>query len=257
METEEVRILVPGTGTGIGPVNSTAVRGALPVLFFDIDNCLYPRSSNVQDTLSDLIDDYLSRELRLPRDQAIALHSQYFKTYGQTVEGLVRHHAIDALHYNSQVDDALPLETLLKPNPILRQFLQSIDTSKVRLWLLTNAYVTHARRVVKLLGIEDLFEGITYCDYEIVPFICKPQVGMFEKAMREAGVGDVGGCFFVDDSFGNCVGAKSFGWTACHLVETGLPIPESQASQHRIQHLEELTCIWPDFFRAKSVEILA
>lgn len=52
---------------------------------------------------------------------------------------------------------------------------------------------------MKLLGIEDLFEGITFCDYEIVPFVCKPQVGMFEKAMREAGVVDVGGCFFVGE----------------------------------------------------------
>ncbi|KAJ5739923.1 Pyrimidine 5-nucleotidase [Penicillium manginii] len=235
------------------PVNDIAVPAAssLPVLFFDIDNCLYPRSSNVQDTLSELIDDYLSRELDLPRSDAIALHTHYFKTYGQTVEGLVRHHAINALHYNSQVDDALPLETLLKPNPALRAFLLSIDRSKVRLWLLTNAYVTHARRVVKVLGVEDLFDGVTFCDYAGVPFICKPQVGMFEKAMREAGVDDV------DDSFGNCVGAKSFGWTACHLVESGLPVPESQASQHRIRHLEELSCIWPDFFRAKEVEILA
>ncbi|CAI7672173.1 unnamed protein product [Penicillium manginii] len=207
------------------PVNDMAVPAAssLPVLFLnnleplsDIDNCLYPRSSNVQDTLSELIDDYLSRELDLPRTDAIALHTHYFKTYGQTVEGLVRHHAINALHYNSQVDDALPLETLLKPNPALRAFLLSIDRSKVRLWLLTNAYVTHARRVVKVLGVEDLFDGVTFCDYAGVPFICKPQVGMFEKAMREAGVDDVGGCFFVGELV---IYAPWFGWTSLEIME--------------------------------------
>jgi pyrimidine and pyridine-specific 5'-nucleotidase len=125
------------------------------------------------------------------------MHQEYFKKYGQTVEGLVRHHEVDAIHYNSQVDDALPLETLLKPNPQLRQLLESIDTTKVRLWLFTNAYVTHAKRVVKLLGIDDLFEGITYCDYSQVPFICKPQTGMFAKAMKEAGVENTAACYFV------------------------------------------------------------
>lgn len=66
--------------------------------------------------------------------------------------------------------------------PKLRAFLESIDKSKVKLWLFTNAYKTHASyvtpalsilfliyilltflcinsRVVKALGVEDLFEG--------------------------------------------------------------------------------------------------
>lgn len=155
--------------------------------------------SKVQDKLSDLIDTYLEKHLSLSRTAAEKLHAEYFKKYGQTLEGLVRHHEVDALHYNSQVDDALPLETLLKPNPDLRTLLQRIDTSKVRLWLLTNAYITHATRVLKILGIDDLFEGVTFCDYEQLPFICKPQVGMFGKAMREAGVEAASTCYFVGE----------------------------------------------------------
>ena len=47
------------------------------------------------------------------------------------------------------------------------------------------------------LGIEDLFEGITYCDYSAERLLCKPHLEMFAKAMREAGVDDVKDCFFV------------------------------------------------------------
>jgi pyrimidine and pyridine-specific 5'-nucleotidase len=75
--------------------------------------------------------------------------------------------------------------------------LEDIDKSKVKLWLLTNAHITHGKRVVKLLGIEDLFEGITYCDYSQEVLIAKPQKEMFEKAMKEAGAQDVGDCYFV------------------------------------------------------------
>jgi pyrimidine and pyridine-specific 5'-nucleotidase len=50
---------------------------------------------------------------------------------------------------------------------------------------------------VRLLGVDNLFEGLTYCDYSQVPFVCKPQKGMFLKAMKEAGISDVSKCFFV------------------------------------------------------------
>ena len=150
--------------------------------------------------MAEKIDDYFVESLSLTRQDAISLHANYYQSYGLAIEGLVRHHKVDALDYNSKVDDALPLEDIIKPDPSLRRMLEDIDRSKVRLWLFTNAYVTHAKRVVRLLGIEDLFDGMTYCDYSKVPLLCKPHKDMFEKAMREAEVEDVNDCFFVGTS---------------------------------------------------------
>ena len=113
------------------------------------------------------------------------------------IEGLVRHHNIDALEYNKLVDDALPLDDIIHPDPELRQLLQEVDTSKVKLWLFTNAHITHGLRVVRLLGIQHLFEGITYCDYTQKRLICKPHEEMFEKAEREAAVASPQRCYFV------------------------------------------------------------
>ncbi|KAI1306876.1 Haloacid dehalogenase-like hydrolase-domain-containing protein [Xylaria venustula] len=222
---------------------------ARPVLFFDIDNCLYPKSSKVHDMMAKLIDEYFSKHLGLSEEDAIRLHSEYYKNYGLAIEGLVRHHQIDPLEYNAKVDDALPLEGIIKPNPKLRKMLEDIDKSKVKMWLLTNAYVNHARRVVRLLEIEDLFEGLTYCNYSEVPFLCKPNPDMYAKAMREAGVKQTERCYFVDDSYANCAAAHKLGWTAAHLVEEEVPIPEIQASKYQIQTLEELRYIYPQFFK--------
>ncbi|KAF5570964.1 pyrimidine 5 nucleotidase [Fusarium phyllophilum] len=174
-----------------------------PVLFFDIDNCLYSRNDKVLEHMSRNIDDYFKKHLGLSPDDAERLHKDYSQQYGQAIEGLVRHHQIDALEYNAKVDDAVPLDDLIKPNAQLRQFLEDIDTSKV-------------------------------------PFVCKPHKEMFMKAMREAGVSDVSRCYFIDDSHKNCVGAKDAGWTAIHFVEEGLSVPDTPASQHQIRHLEEL-----------------
>lgn len=147
--------------------------------------------------MAELIDQYFSKHLSLPWDDAVRLHKEYYQNYGLAIEGLVRHHQIDPLEYNAKVDDALPLEGIIKPNPQLRKLLQDIDRSQVRLWLFTNAYVTHGRRVVRLLEIEDQFEGITYCDYSKTPLICKPHEAAFGRAMQEAGIQNVEDCFFV------------------------------------------------------------
>jgi len=234
--------------------SQSAVPGGIdphkPVLFFDIDNCLYPRSARVHDLMVDLIDSYFATQLDVDDTEAIRLHQTYYRDYGLAIEGLVRHHQIDPLEYNAKVDDALPLEDIIKPDPQLRKLLEDIDTTKVRLWLFTNAYVNHGRRVVRLLGIEDLFEGLTYCDYSTLPIICKPHKDMFTKAMKEAGVERPEDCYFVDDSHSNCVGAQAFGWTAAHLVEEGLPEPPTKASQYQIKSLEELRKIYPQFFKS-------
>jgi pyrimidine and pyridine-specific 5'-nucleotidase len=234
-------------------------------------NCIFFRPNadltlgkKVHDHMSELIDQYFMKHLSLDRAEAYRLHQEYYKTYGLAIEGLVRHHKIDPLEYNCQVDDALPLESIIFPDPQLRKLLQDIDKSKVKLWLLTNAYITHGKRVVRLLDVDDLFEGITYCDYSAERLLCKPHPEMFAKAMREAGVDDVKDCFFVgrillsvltmnrdltniDDSALNCSKAEELGWTTVHLVEEEETLPRKKACKYQIRNLDELRTLFPGF----------
>lgn len=144
-----------------------------------------------------LISDYFVKHLSLSDSDARLLHQKYYKDYGLAVSGLALHHKIDPLEFNREVDDALPLDDIITPNPQLRQLLSDIDRSKVKPWLFTNAHITHAQRVVRLLGVEDMFEGLTYCDYGTVPLHPKPHTEMYEKAEAEAGVTSGQDCFFV------------------------------------------------------------
>jgi pyrimidine and pyridine-specific 5'-nucleotidase len=147
--------------------------------------------------MTELIDQYFIKHLELSREDAYKLHQEYYKNYGLAIEGLVRHHKIDPLEYNRQVDDAIPLEDILFPDPELRKLLLDVDKSKVKMWLFTNAYVTHGKRVVRLLGVDDLFDGMTFCDYGAEKIVCKPYTEMFERAMKEAGAGEWKDCYFV------------------------------------------------------------
>lgn len=150
------------------------------------------------------------------------------------------------------MDDALPLDDVIKPNPRLQKLLDDIDKTTVKLWLFTNAHITHAQRVIRLLGVQDMFEGITYCNYGTLPLLCKPHAEMYEKAEKEAEVESAEQCFFVDDSYLNCRQAQARGWTTAHLVEPGDTEPEIQASKYQIRDLEELRGIFPHFFSQSS-----
>ncbi|KAF2965498.1 hypothetical protein GQX73_g8080 [Xylaria multiplex] len=222
------------------------------VFFFDIDNCLYPASAKVHHRMADLIHDYFEKHLNLSHEDAVDLHSRYYQNYGLAIGGLMRYHDVDPLHFNSEVDDALPLEDLIQPRIDLIRLLQDIDRSKVRLWLFTNAYVNHARRVVKILGVDKMFDGVTYCDYTTLPFVSKPQEEMYAKAMMEAGAHNMEDCYFVDDNYKNCNMAEKLGWNSAHLVEEGMPIPAEQASRHQIRHLEDLRQAFPHLFKTGS-----
>ncbi|KAK9478264.1 HAD-like domain-containing protein [Lipomyces japonicus] len=220
------------------------------VFFFDIDNCLYPRSYKIHDIMAKLIDDYFMERLNLSFNDASILHQKYYKEYGLAIEGLVRHHEIDPLEYNSKVDDALPIAQVLKPDPKLKEFLLSFDKSKVKLWLFTNAYKTHAQRVIKALDIENIFEGVTFCDYSEPILICKPKPEMFERAMKDAGVSSNDKCYFIDDSYTNIKGAKEFGWnlTIQYIDPLDNP-PPAKAGHYELRDFLEIKALVPELFK--------
>ncbi|KAI5124940.1 hypothetical protein M0805_007367 [Coniferiporia weirii] len=237
------------------------------IVWFDIDNTLYSASSKIADAMGQRIHAYFTT-LGLNDDEASQLHLSYYKTYGLALRGLVRHHGVDTLDFDKRCDQSLPLEDMIGPVPAVRKLLQDIDRSKVRVWALTNAYVTHARRVLRLLDLEDLFEGVVFCDYGEKDFYCKPEPEYFQTALRKAGISDPLKCYFVDDSKTNVDAARRLGWGHCiHFCETGLVTTEGGvkktiaiasasnpdlAEQTQVEALEELRTVWPELFREGS-----
>lgn len=224
--------------------------------FFDIDNCLYHRSTRIHDLMQIYIHRYFKKHLHLNDEEAHNLHMSYYKQYGLALEGLVRLHRVDALEYNRVVDDALPLDKILTPNLKLRKLLIDMKTSgKVeRLWLFTNAYKNHALRVIHLLGIGDLFDGVTYCDYAQFPLICKPMEKSFELALQQANVTNPENTYFVDDSEINIKAARRFGWgKVIHYVELDQDLPKdlniySALDIHIIRSIQDLRTVCSELF---------
>ncbi|KAJ2860997.1 suppressor of deletion of TFIIS [Coemansia aciculifera] len=212
------------------------------IFYFDIDNCLYSPDLGIHLLMKDRIYAF-GKEIGLDSASVVDTCSSYYKDYGLTVRGLINHHGIDVAAFNKKVDGDLPLESVIKPDPALRQMILSIKT---RRWAFTNAGIEHARRVLKCLQVDDLFEGITYCDYAEPNFPCKPERRAYEKAMRESGVKDMQLCYFADDSVSNVKAAKEIGWTAV-LVSKQLPSASATTGLH-ITTIHELPMVLPQLF---------
>lgn len=217
-----------------GQVNLKYGIGPLPeglqnkkIFFFDIDNCLYERSTKIHDMMQVKIHEYFKANLKLSDEDAHKLHISYYTTYGLALEGLVRNHQVDALEYNSQVDDSLDLKSVLSYNPKLRQTLLDIKQNQDYdlFWLITNAYKTHALRVVSFLGLGDLFDGLTFCDYAQSPIICKPMDQFFFNTLKNVNIDYndkqvMQKQSFVDDSEINVKAAHRLGFgLVIHYIE--------------------------------------
>lgn len=173
------------------------------------------------------IHQYFCHTLGLDDKTAHELHLSYYKTYGLALEGLVRNHTVDALEYNAAVDDALDLKAVLSYNQQLRDMLIRIrNCGKYDcLWLMTNAYKTHALRVISFLGVGDLFDGLTFCRYDQSPILCKPMPQYFLNCLGTTGIDhndpqEMQLQSFVDDSEINVKAAHRLGFgLVYHYVE--------------------------------------
>jgi len=243
---------------------STSGNDDRSIIWFDIDNTLYPASAKMHELMIVRIHEYVLA-MGFPDDEARKLHRKYYSDYGLALQGLVRHHQIDALDFDRKCDGSLPLESVLIPNPAVRQLLKDIDRTKTRVWALTNAYSDHAYRVLKILKLDDLIEHVVFCDYRKPDFRCKPDPQFYHDALALANVTDPSKCFFVDDNLRNVQTAKTLGWGSCvyfqeppqsDMVASGAQRPidpnKAEGVDATVSSLEGLRGLWPQLFKSST-----
>jgi putative hydrolase of the HAD superfamily len=178
----------------------------LKYVLFDLDETLYPSRSGLMAAISELMSRYMEERLDMPLSEILALREHYYHVYGTTMRGLQIHHGIVPEDYLAYVHD-LPLENYIGPNDELDRVLAEIEAEKV---VFTNASAEHARRVLKVLGIERHFNCII--DVRALGFLSKPNPEAYRRALA---ILDAAGdeCLIVDDRARNLSPAKELGMT--------------------------------------------
>lgn len=185
----------------------------MDVLIFDLDNTLYPAERHLFGLIDVRINRYMTEIVGIAAPDVDALRREYWRLYGVTLQGLIRHHGVDPedyLHYVHDVD----VNSRLAPDPVLRQVLKDLPQRKA---VFTNGSICHAGRVLSALGIEDVFEEVY--DIRIAEYLPKPWPEPYHAVLDKLGTTPER-CIMIEDSRDNLETAKKLGMGTI-LVGTG------------------------------------
>ena len=179
------------------------------------------------------------KTLDLDEAAASELRTHYYRRYGATLLGLVRHHNIDphAFLQNSHAFDVAPL---VKAERGLRDKLKRLPGRKV---LVTNAPLHYARAVLKHLGILRCFDhlwGIEQMQF-LGRFRPKPSAALMRHILAHEGI-HPRRAVLVEDTVENLRGARKAGLRTVHVFHPGSPFGRGKSGRPHFVDLR-VNCI--------------
>ncbi len=175
------------------------------IWIFDLDDTLHDASSHIFPMMNRAMTQYIIDNIGLDEPAAFALRQHYWRVYGATLKGLMRHHKTNPHHFLHQTHAPLDLESMVKTTKGLRHFLTKLNGRKV---IFTNAPQHYATRVLQLLGIADLFELVF--SVESTGLHPKPSIRGFRRLLNTLKVRP-SDCIMLEDNQQALMTAKRLG----------------------------------------------
>ncbi|OZI20800.1 pyrimidine 5'-nucleotidase [Bordetella genomosp. 9] len=198
----------------------TATASPQRLWLFDLDNTLHNTSHAIFPRIDAGMARAVAETLGVDLDTANALRTKYWKRYGATVIGMVRHHGVNAETFlrMSHDFDVLPL---LKSESGLPAKLRRLPGRKV---LLTNAPLHYARTVLRHLGLLSHFDSLWAIEHMNWHgnFRPKPSAILLKRVLAREGA-SAAHTVLVEDTLENLRGARRAGLRTVHIHHPGTP----------------------------------
>lgn len=160
---------------------------------FDLDNTLYPGSTDLFAQMNQRIGAYVARLLNLDPDAAHRVQKDYFISHGTTLAGLMAEHQVDPAAYLADVHDID--FSVLTPDPDLAAAIAALPGRRI---IHTNGDAGYARRVLAARALpEDLFDAVY--GIEEAGFHPKPDPRAYAPILAASGIDPTRAAFFEDD----------------------------------------------------------
>lgn len=172
---------------------------------FDLDDTLHNASAHIFPVMNRAMTHYIMDKLELDESAAHSLRQHYWRIYGATLKGLMRHHGTDPHHFLSETHTLKDLPDMVLQVKRLRYMLQSLSGRKL---VFTNAPRDYALRVLDLMGIGDCFELIF--SVESTKFHAKPSLRGFQMLLKTIKV-KASDCVMLEDNLPALMTAKRLG----------------------------------------------
>ncbi len=189
-----------------------------PLWLLDLDNTLHDASPHVFPRINLAMTEFVARRLDIGHEEASALRVHYWKRYGATMLGMVRHHGVDVHEFLREAHPFPDLHQIIARDHGLRDTLRRLPGRKI---VVTNAPGEYARGVVRRLGIAPLIDGLVAVESMQFAgrFAPKPSRSMMRRLIARLRV-NARRCVLVEDSSDNLASARACGLRT--VLVTGL-----------------------------------
>jgi putative hydrolase of the HAD superfamily len=181
---------------------------------FDLDNTLHDARAHIFPQMDRAMTAYVQNALGLDEAAAGALRADYWRRYGATLLGLMRHHGTDPRHFLLETHRFPQLEEILRKEPGLRTALKRLRGRRI---VFSNAPAHYARAVLKALRISDLFDDVFSIEH--TGFRPKPDAYGFLRLLRRQRLA-AARCIMVEDTLDNLRTAKKLGMRTVWVSRT-------------------------------------
>ena len=187
---------------------------ASPVWLFDLDNTLHDASHAIFPAISANMNTYIARVLDdginpVTQERVDAARLGYWKRYGATLLGMMRHHGVSAADFLSETHDLKDLRAMMRSETGLGRLLQRLPGRKI---LLTNGPFAYSTQVMRHLGLHRHFAHHIAIEQMHVHRQLRPKPSklMLARLLRRHGVA-ARDCILVEDTLANLKSAKQLG----------------------------------------------
>lgn len=176
-----------------------------PIWLFDLDNTLHNASPHIFPHINRSMTAYLMRHLDLDERDANRLRMEYWRRYGATLTGLMRHHGTQPEHFLHHTHQFPDLARMVVFDSAVRHLLRRLPGKKI---VFSNGPLRYAESVLDVMGIRKLFADVY--SVEQMRFHPKPKLAGFHHLIRDHRLNPQR-CILVEDSAENLRTAKRLG----------------------------------------------
>ena len=178
---------------------------------FDLDNTIYDPKSKIFDQIDLRMKKFISLKLSISEDEAFKIQKRFYKEYGTTLSGLMKHYQIQPNEFLKFVHD-VDLSKLKKCSNLFKA-INSLPGRKI---IYTNGDQDYAKKVLNSLGVESLFEYIL--DITKSKYIPKPSVEPLITYLNKNNI-NLKTCVYFENLEKNLENAHKYGITTVHIED--------------------------------------
>ena len=186
---------------------------------FDLDNTLHDARARIFPAMHEQINAYLRRHFGVDEAGANAMREHFWRTYGTTLDGLVRHHGVHPRHFLAETHVFPELADLVIRENALQHALERLGGTKL---VFSNAPRHYVGQVLKAIGLERYFDAVYAI--EDARYRGKPALHGFHRLLRTHNL-DPHRCAFVDDMLDNLRTAHRLGMSTVWVSAARRRVP--------------------------------